>query len=1010
MKAAAALVLMTIDWRPSCGARRLFGAVVAGLLLATTNSVMAAFFVAPDGSDVNPGTSNAPFATLGRARDAVRPLLPAMAGDITIHVAPGDYFVTNTIVFTELDSGQNGFSVLYQVDGVPGSARFIGGEMVSGWAPYSNGISVATVVGPVFHTLYENGHRARKARTPNLAYTNAFPMAQATYLRATGVNGSSTNLIYAAGDLNPTTWDLSGAQVMLWSGGNWAWFTDTVPIAGINPTNRLITLSQATRYPIYQSGVGSRYFVQGILALLDQPGEFHYDATNSRLYYYPVDGPAAAQEIIVPRVQRILSFQGANESNRVSHLKFVGLGLEATDFTAWFRHAWVNGGDSGENHLYPQYDRQMNMPQHRAGMVYCENTDSLVFDGCELRNAGYSAFYWFGCNHSNTIQRCWLSHCGHSGVYLEGRYPGEGDVLRQNHITDTLIQDVGELVGSASGVDLMNCSSNEVAYCDIYNSPRYAVVFDAYVSITNADKYSRGNWMHHLRIHDCDQDSGDTAPIYSWGSSTTTPYNQNTVEQTLIDDTWAHPSMTDVIPDGVFMDNETLGQVFRNMEVRNSQGTAFRLNGANFPVLTNVSWQSGFSTNLMDYASIGVQSDFPYPVTPSRVQGHAAGGISYLSWLPVANAAKYRVYVATNGAGPFALLGSIAAPGFVDLGGAAGVTRWYAVSSFTAMGDESSLSKIIGVTPASFPIAEDFESGLARWSVGKGTLHLSANQAHSPTHSFVTDQDMVVAYLDLGIPYQGAVQVWMYDPGTSPCQVMARADSSSWDSSAGWAGLGISSSVSAARYCYRIEGTTFASGVARTPGWHQLAWDYSTGTNVALSIDGVAIITTNNTSAFRTIAFGDWWGDGVIGNAFFDDVLISPVWNNDADHNGIDDTWEMLYFGHLLGVAGAAMDADGDGMSNYAEYLAGTDPTDPNSSLRILQVSNGLAANQMQLTFASVPCRAYDLQSAVSLAPPAWSNVQTNIVATDTQTTLTIPTDSHRGANFFRVRLRSNGL
>jgi hypothetical protein len=968
----------------------------------------AAFYVAPNGNDSNPGTSNAPFATLARARDAVRPLTAAMTNDLVVLIAPGDYLVTNTVVFTNQDSGQNGFAVVYRVDSAPGSARFLGGEKVTGWQPYTNGISVATVTGPPFHTLYENGKRARKARTPNLVYTNAFPMAQAAYLHATGANGSSTNLTYNAGDLNPTNWDPAGAQVMLWSGGVWAWFTDTVPIAEINATNHTITLAQKTRYPIYQSGVGSRYFVQGVLELLDQPGEFHYDAAAGRLYYYLMDGDVSAQEIIVPRVQRILSFQGASESNRVSHIRFEGLRLDSTDFTGWFRHAWPNNGDSGENHLYPQYDRQMNMPQHRTGMVYLENTDSLVFDSCVLCNAGYSAFYWFGCNQSNTVQRSWLSHCGHSGVYCEGRYPAEGDVLRQNHIVNNLIHDLGELVGSASGVDLMNCSSNEVGWCDIYNSTRYAVVWDAYVGITNADKYSRGNWMHHLRIHDCDQDSGDTAPVYSWGSSTAAPYNQNTVAQTLIDDTWAHPSMLNIIPNGVFMDGETLGQIFINVEVRNSQGAAFRSNGANVPVVTNASWGTNFNTNAIAYASIGVQADFPFPVMPERVLGHAAGDISYLSWLPVANAAKYRVYIATNSAGPFALLGTIAAPGFVNPAGAAGQTGYYCVSSVTARGDESPLSKTVAVTPMPFPIAEDFESGVSRWSAGKGTLHLSTNQAHSATHSFVTDQDMVVGYLDLGVPYRGTVQMWLYDPGgTGACSAMARADSSAWDSSAGWAGLGISTSVSTNEYCYRIEGTVFASSVPRSAGWHQLAWDYTSGTNVVLSIDSTNVVTTNNTTAFQTVAFGDWWGDGVVGSIYFDDLLISPQWNNDTDHNGIDDTWEMLYFGHLLGAAGAALDADGDGLSNYAEYLAGTDPTEPGSALRILQANLGPTTNSLQLTFASVPGRTYDLQTTPALAPPAWTAIQTNILAGGTQTTLLVPANSYPSAAYFRIRLRS---
>jgi hypothetical protein len=46
----------------------------------------------------------------------------------------------------------------------------------------------------------------------------------------------------------------------------------------------------------------------------------------------------------------------------------------------------------------------------------------------------------------------------------------------------------------------------------------------------------------------------------------------------------------------------------------------------------------------------------------------------------------------------------------------------------------------------------------------------------------------------------------------------------------------------------------------------------------------------------------------------------------DADMNGLEDAWEVLYFGHS-GV-GLREDPDGDGITNLDEFLAGSDPTD----------------------------------------------------------------------------------
>jgi len=53
---------------------------------------------------------------------------------------------------------------------------------------------------------------------------------------------------------------------------------------------------------------------------------------------------------------------------------------------------------------------------------------------------------------------------------------------------------------------------------------------------------------------------------------------------------------------------------------------------------------------------------------------------------------------------------------------------------------------------------------------------------------------------------------------------------------------------------------------------------------------------------------------------------VAPPAPADANHNGIPDAWEKIF-----GITDPNGDADGDGFSNLDEYLAGTDPLDPNS-------------------------------------------------------------------------------
>ena len=54
----------------------------------------------------------------------------------------------------------------------------------------------------------------------------------------------------------------------------------------------------------------------------------------------------------------------------------------------------------------------------------------------------------------------------------------------------------------------------------------------------------------------------------------------------------------------------------------------------------------------------------------------------------------------------------------------------------------------------------------------------------------------------------------------------------------------------------------------------------------------------------------------------------------DSDGDGLPDSWETNHFGSTTN-ANASADDDGDGMTNAQEYIAGTDPTNIASFLRI---------------------------------------------------------------------------
>ena len=97
-------------------------------------------------------------------------------------------------------------------------------------------------------------------------------------------------------------------------------------------------------------------------------------------------------------------------------------------------------------------------------------------------------------------------------------------------------------------------------------------------------------------------------------------------------------------------------------------------------------------------------------------------------------------------------------------------------------------------------------------------------------------------------------------------------------------------------------------------------------------------------------------------------IIILP----DVDGDGIPDLWETANSFNPNSSADAGVDTDGDGMGNRAEYIAGTNPRDPASYLKVEQVS---ANSPAQISFQALSNRTYSVQFTDDLNAPAWTRL-----------------------------------
>jgi hypothetical protein len=132
------------------------------------------------------------------------------------------------------------------------------------------------------------------------------------------------------------------------------------------------------------------------------------------------------------------------------------------------------------------------------------------------------------------------------------------------------------------------------------------------------------------------------------------------------------------------------------------------------------------------------------------------------------------------------------------------------------------------------------------------------------------------------------------------------------------------------------------------------------------------------------------------------------VTTTDTDSDGVPDNWMLAHFGHPTGQAGdksrATDDADGDGLTNAQEFMAGLDPNNPNSVLRITSVSQ--SGGNVLVGFASVSGKVYQLQYRDDLVAGNWSPLVDGILGTGSTLQITDPSANGLTKRFYRIALQ----
>lgn len=412
--------------------------VIASVGLAGPGSG-AEWFVVPGGDDAGPGTEARPFATLERARDAVRKSGALGNEPVTVWLGGGTHWRTRTFALGPEDSGTAKAPVTYRAVGDE-EVRVVGGREVTGWKEVTDPDVLARI---------PEASRAEVRR----ADLKALGIREFGKMRSLGfgMGGNAGLELFLGGRPMPLAqwpndgWATIGAlpdgkdgmrfginddRIKRWTTapdpwvfGYWYhdWADQHLPLESVDPGQRTLVLQTGHGYGMRS---GRRFRVENLLEELDAPGEWYLDRAKGQLFFRPPrseDGVPVVSLLEDPLVR----LRGA------SHVTFRGVCFEVCRGTA----VEIRDGASC---------RVADCTIRNAGSVGVSVTggNGHRIDGCEVTGTGGGAVSLSGGDRrtltaaGHEVVNCDLHHFARTvRTYQPGvRVSGVGNRVAHNHI------------------------------------------------------------------------------------------------------------------------------------------------------------------------------------------------------------------------------------------------------------------------------------------------------------------------------------------------------------------------------------------------------------------------------------------------------------------------------------------------------------------------------------------------------------------------------------------------
>ena len=252
--------------------------------------------------------------------------------------------------------------------------------------------------------------------------------------------------------------------------------TQFCPVKNVNPQRRIVEADHG----VYVLGIGSPYYLCGLLEELDAPGEWCVNPQSKTLYFWPPEGdPNSRDEVVVPIAPSALILRGkAVPGQWVESVRITGLEI-----------------------------RDVLGPA-----VTISGAQGCVVSRCDLRNASVGVSLGDD-THGCHVRGCDITQTQGNGVSILGTST-DHERVTDHRIDNNYIWNFGwgRIHNRCGGVYMHRCARCKLTHNHVHDSPRYGLAMD----VGNDCEFAY-NDCHHVNLVTADSGIIEAATALDWG-------------------------------------------------------------------------------------------------------------------------------------------------------------------------------------------------------------------------------------------------------------------------------------------------------------------------------------------------------------------------------------------------------------------------------------------------------------------------------------------------------------